>query len=149
MREPPRFELIIDRRAIVDRRAVADRLAALPDKHSQRVATAVLREVLDAGRAEIARRLAAEPGRGRVIAASYAFLTDQLIRLAHDVVTQRLYPNANPSTAERLSIVGLGGTGRGEMAPYSDLDLMFLLPDRRAPWCEQVVEAILYMLWDL
>ena len=48
-----------------------------------------------------------------------------------------------------MSIVGLGGTGRGEMAPHSDLDLMFLLPDRRAPWCEQVVEAILYMLWDL
>ena len=149
MREPPRFELIVERRAIIDRRAVADRLAALPDEHIQRAATAVLRDMLDAGRSEIARRLAAEPGRGRVIAASYAFLADQIVRLAHDVVTQRLYPNPNPSTAERLSIVGLGGTGRGEMAPYSDLDLMFLLPDRRAPWCEQVVEGILYILWDL
>ena len=149
MREPPRFELIVERRAIIDRRAVADRLAALPDEHIQREATAVLRDMLDAGRSEIARRLAAEPGRGRVIAASYAFLSDQIVRLAHDVVTQRLYPNPNPSTAERLSIVGLGGTGRGEMAPYSDLDLMFLLPDRRAPWCEQVVEGILYILWDL
>ena len=108
MREPPRFELIADRRAIVDRREVADRLAALPDDHIQREATAVLREVLDVGRAEIARRLAAEPGRGRVIAASYAFLTDQIVRLAHDVVTLRLYPNANPSTAERLSIVEIG-----------------------------------------
>ena len=149
MREPPRFELIAERRAIVDRRMIADRLGALPDSNIQREATAVLREALAAGRAEIAARLAGEPGRGRVIAASYAFLSDQIVRLAHDVVTQRLYPNANPSKAERLAIVGLGGTGRGEMAPYSDLDLMFLLPDRRAPWCEQVVEGILYLLWDL
>ena len=36
------------------------------------------------------------------------------------------------------------------MAPFSDVDLMFLTPwiAERA-WCEQVVEAILYLLWDL
>jgi hypothetical protein len=35
------------------------------------------------------------------------------------------------------------------MAPYSDVDLMLLVGDRRAPWCEQVAEALLYLLWDL
>ena len=35
------------------------------------------------------------------------------------------------------------------MAPFSDLDLMFLVGDRDAPWCEQVAEALLYLLWDL
>ncbi|MBA3668396.1 MAG: [protein-PII] uridylyltransferase [Sphingomonas sp.] len=149
MRQPPRYELILERRAIIDRRGLADRLAMLPDRHISRDATPILRDALDAGRAEIARRLAVEPGRGRVIAASYAFLSDQIVRLAYDLVMQRLYPIANPSASERLALVGLGGTGRGEMAPFSDLDLMFLTPDRRAPWCEQVVEAILYLLWDL
>ena len=134
MRQPPRFALIDDRRAIIDRRAIADRLAALPSRHLQRDATAVLRDALDAGRAEIARRLAVEPGRGRVIAASHAFLSDQLVRLAYDLVVQRIYPIANPSSGERIAIVGLGGTGRGEMAPHSDLDLMFLTPTRRAAW---------------
>jgi len=148
MKQPPRFALIADRRVIIDRRAVAEQLAALPDANLQREATALLRSVLDAGRNEIANRLAREPGRGRVIAATYAFLSDQLVRLAYDLVTQRLHPPAAPPGSDRISIVGLGGTGRGEMAPYSDLDLMFLVADR-TPWNEQAIEALLYILWDL
>ena len=149
MRQPERFALIDDRRAIIDRRAIADRLTALPAKQLQRSATALLQEALDKGREEIARRLADEPGRGRVIAASYAFLSDQIVRLAYDLVVQRLHPVANPSSGERVAVIAIGGTGRGEMAPYSDLDLMFLCPKRDVPWCEQVVEAMLYLLWDL
>jgi len=149
MQQPPRFDLIADRRSIIDRRAVAERLLALPDRGLQRAATGILKESLEGGRTEIARRLAAEPGRGRVIAASYAFLADQLVRLAYDLVVQRLYPNANPSSGERIAVAGLGGTGRGEMAPYSDLDLMFLCAGNDVPWCEQVIEALLYILWDM
>ena len=149
MQQPPRFDLIADRRSIIDRRAVAERLLALPDRGLQRAATGILKESLEEGRTEIARRLAAEPGRGRVIAASYAFLADQLVRLAYDLVVQRLYPNANPSSGERIAVAGLGGTGRGEMAPYSDLDLMFLCAGNDVPWCEQVIEALLYILWDM
>ncbi|MEO7504356.1 MAG: [protein-PII] uridylyltransferase [Sphingomicrobium sp.] len=145
----PRSDLIADRRAIIDRRALADLLAALPDKGAQASATALLRDALEGGRAEIAARLAAHPASGRAVAAAYAFLYEQLVRLAHDFVTSRLYPNPNPTTAERLALVALGGTGRGEMAPYSDIDLMLLVPGRRAPWCEKVAEALLYMLWDL
>ncbi len=51
--------------------------------------------------------------------------------------------------SDRISIVGLGGTGRGEMAPYSDLDLMFLVSQRGSAWCGQAIEALLYILWDL
>jgi len=149
MREPPRFALIANRRAIIDRRAIAEQLSALPDATLRRDATDLLKSALDSGRVEIARRLAAEPGRGRVIAASYAFLSDQLVRLAYDLITQRIHPVARPSAAERVSIVGLGGTGRGEMAPYSDLDLMFLVPGRKSPWCDRVIETLLYILWDL
>ncbi|HXH00043.1 MAG TPA: DUF294 nucleotidyltransferase-like domain-containing protein, partial [Sphingomicrobium sp.] len=145
----PRFDLIADRRAIIDRRAVRDAMMALPDRDLTPAATGLLREALDKGRAEIAARLAANPGRGRSVAAGTAFLHDQLIRLAFDLVTLRLYPNPNPTKGERVSLVGLGGTGRGEMAPYSDIDLMLLVGDRHAPWCEQVAEALLYLLWDL
>ena len=97
MRQPPRFAFIDERRAIIDRRAVADQLASLPARQLQGSATALLHQALDKGRDEIARRLEAEPGRGRVIAASYAFLSDQLVRLAYDLAVQRLHPVANPS----------------------------------------------------
>ena len=148
MRQPPRYELIADRRAIIDRRKLADRLQGLPSKDLQTRATGLLRAAIDNGRAEIARRFAAEPGRGRVIAASYCFLSDQVVRLAYDLVTQRIHPRPEERSC-RLSLVGLGGTGRGEMAPFSDLDLMFLVPDRGPPWCQQVIESLLYILWDL
>ena len=145
----PRFDLISDRRAIIDRRSLADALSALPSEGLLAAATELLRGALGAGRAEVALRLTAEPNRGRSAAAATAFLHDQLLRLAYDFVTLRLYPNPNPSKSERVALVGLGGTGRGEMAPYSDIDLMLVVGDRRVPWCEQVAEALLYLLWDL
>jgi hypothetical protein len=35
------------------------------------------------------------------------------------------------------------------MAPGSDIDLLFLLPYKQTAWSESVVEAMLYVLWDL
>ena len=140
-----RFDLVDNKRAIIDRAQLADSLARAerPD------AVTALSEALGKGRAEIDRRMVAEPSRGRVHAAATAWLTDQLVRLAFDYAATRLYPSPNPSTGERVSLVALGGYGRGEMAPFSDVDLMFLTPHPRAPWCEQVIEATLYLLWDL
>lgn len=48
-----------------------------------------------------------------------------------------------------MSVVAVGGYGRGTLAPGSDVDLLFLLPYKQTPWGEQIVEYILYMLWDL
>ncbi|NJO56694.1 MAG: [protein-PII] uridylyltransferase [Rhodospirillales bacterium] len=41
-----------------------------------------------------------------------------------------------------------GGYGRGELFPFSDIDLMFLLPERSPPLALEIVEFVLYMLWD-
>jgi [protein-PII] uridylyltransferase len=137
---------IDNRRAIIDRRSVADRLAALrAGKKLTADATSVLRGALEYGRAEIAKRLAEEPGNGRAAAQATAFLHDQLVRIAYDFVTARLLDRP----PEGLALVALGGTGRGEMAPFSDLDLMFLTA--KAPEAEQerAAEALLHLLWDL
>jgi [protein-PII] uridylyltransferase len=48
-----------------------------------------------------------------------------------------------------MAIVATGGYGRGLLAPYSDVDLLFLLPYKQTPWGESVVEYVLYLLWDL
>src|SRR5699024_12649119 len=97
------------------------------------------------GRAEIQARFEAGAS-GRATARSLAFLADQLLRLVYDHVTRDRFPLHNPSTAERLSLVAVGGYGRGELAPFSDVDLLFLHPYKMAPRNEQVVEATLYLL---
>jgi len=133
-------------RTIIDRRALADRLASLRKGKSLKAeATSILRSALEYGRAEIAKRLTDEPGNGRAAAQATAFLHDQLVRLAWDFVSTRLLEEPPAD----LALVGLGGTGRGEMAPFSDLDIMFLTA--KAPLLEQerVAEAMLHLLWDL
>ncbi len=86
---------------------------------------------------------------GRATARAIAWTMDQLICALFGFAARHVYPRSNPTAGERLSVVAVGGYGRGEMAPFSDVDLLFLLPYRQTPWGEQVVEYLLYMLWDL
>lgn len=135
------------RRAIIDRRAIGDRLQSLlPGKSLAAEGTSILRGALEYGRAEIAKRLTEEPGNGRAAAQATAFLHDQLVRLAYDFVVERM---VNQPIGNGLALVGLGGTGRGEMAPYSDVDLMFLTSKSATAEQERAAEAMLHLLWDL
>jgi [protein-PII] uridylyltransferase len=135
-----------NRRAIIDRRAIAERITGLSGKTLNSGVSAILREALASGRQEIERRLIDEPGRGRTAAQATAFLHDQLVRLAYDFVMGRLL---DEPLHDQLAMVGLGGTGRGEMAPFSDLDVMFLTAKVPTAEAERASEAILHLLWDL
>ena len=148
---PSRLDSVPHRRAIIDRRQLSDALVAIEGERPalRAAAVALLRAALDAGRAEIARRLADHPSRGLEAAAAQAFLIDQLLRLIFDFTTKRLYPNSNPTAGERICLLAVGGYGRGEMAPYSDVDIAFLTPWKQTGWTEQVIESMLYTLWDL
>jgi [protein-PII] uridylyltransferase len=144
---------ILRQRDIIDRRALADELAraiaAAPGPELDRlVLLPPLKAALARGRAEIRRRFEADGTAIRTVG-EQCFLIDQLIRTLYDLVTESVYPLANPTAGEKLAIVAVGGYGRGEMAPFSDIDLLFLLPYKQTPHTEQVVEFLLYLLWDL
>jgi [protein-PII] uridylyltransferase len=138
-------------REIVDRRSLAAALDALagdaPELPRSRVVE-VLKEALRDGRAEVQKRFDEGAGGGETVRA-LSFLMDQLIRTLHDFVEAHVYPVANPTAGEHMAVVAVGGYGRGELAPYSDIDLLFLLPYKATPHTEQVVEYMLYALWDL
>ncbi len=48
-----------------------------------------------------------------------------------------------------LSLVAVGGYGRGELHPYSDIDLMILKPWRLKPDVKTEIENFLRFLWDI
>ncbi|MBV1690129.1 [protein-PII] uridylyltransferase [Novosphingobium sp. G106] len=145
---------IPNQRAIIDRRILTEAIAeAVQAKGSGGAArpqvVELLRGALAQGRKEISRRLADKPSAGHDVAEAQAFLIDQIVRVIHDHVVGDVYRASNRSSGERLTIMAVGGYGRGEMAPHSDLDIAFLTPIKATSWCEQVIEAMLYFLWDL
>lgn len=81
--------------------------------------------------------------------------------IAMDVLLENLLQRAL-DTYERdhgelpcaVTVTALGGYGRAELSPFSDVDIMFLYPDRVRPdklnKLQKVVsDSILYILWDL
>jgi [protein-PII] uridylyltransferase len=90
-------------------------------------------------------------GGGREVCASRASLIDVLLR--------HIFAAASASAAEEngakiipVSLVALGGYGRGELNPGSDVDVMFLHPHtgKEVPKSlAHTVEQVLYYLWDI
>ncbi|TWG91306.1 UTP--GlnB (protein PII) uridylyltransferase GlnD [Mesorhizobium sp. J18] len=90
-----------------------------------------------------------EDGGGTACAVRLSHLMDEVIGALHDFTASHVYRSDNPSSAERMAVVAVGGYGRGTLAPGSDIDLLFVLPYRQTPWSEQIIEYMLYILWDM
>ena len=48
-----------------------------------------------------------------------------------------------------IVLVALGGYGRGELGPLSDLDLMVIYDGEMSPYVQRTTQGLLYTLWDL
>jgi [protein-PII] uridylyltransferase len=63
---------------------------------------------------------------------------------AVDVVIRRVIDD---SSGPQVAVVAVGGYGRGELSPLSDVDLL-ILARRRAEVARETLRSLLYPLWD-
>ena len=110
--------------------------------------TGRMRQAFREGRARVRERFEAGGG-AEAVHRELTRQTDVLIQGALDYAEGHVYGTSNPSTGEELAVVAVGGYGRGELAPQSDVDLLFLHPYKRTPHVEQMAEFLLFRLYDL
>ena len=98
---------------------------------------------------DLIKKIFLETSDGSLNVGLNSILIDSMLR----VVFKKIYYKIFNNTDYIFSIIAVGGYGRGELAPCSDLDLLFLLPNNlkinESKHAEEVIQFILYILWDL
>jgi [protein-PII] uridylyltransferase len=139
---------------ILDTALLDRRLAQLagPDsegrsRHAQ--AVQILAEALRSGDTALRAALAARPHEARAFVQTQTWLIDTLVTAALAVAARHLVSPPFAGTPPGLAVLAVGGYGRAELAPGSDVDLLFLTSGPPDPRITAVIEATLYLLWDL
>lgn len=85
---------------------------------------------------------------GREVIQAHTALMDQTIK--HVVVSLALLPEHRPnSNLKKFALVAVGGYGRGELNPGSDIDLLFLLRKKMDAALDHFIRDIISVLWGL
>jgi [protein-PII] uridylyltransferase len=113
-------------------------LTAPPPARSQ-----AARAYLDVVRAAAAEFHAAGAG-GRAVALALAAAVDRLVRGLFEAAHAR----HRAALAAPVALAATGGYGRGELCPFSDVDLLFLYPGAPDETLAALTEEVLYPLWD-
>ena len=103
----------------------------------------VLRRASAEGR-EKARALLGRDGSGLNCARRLSWLQDQIITVLYEVIVESIHPEGAD-----IAVAAVGGYGRDTLAPGSDIDLLFLLPEKNSDAMRKAVEFLLYVLWDM
>lgn len=79
--------------------------------------------------------------------ARFASCLDNLVRFLFESAIER-YGRRYARTRQHCAVFALGGYGRREQCPHSDVDLLVLHSGTVTPFVETVTESLLYSLWD-
>jgi [protein-PII] uridylyltransferase len=93
-------------------------------------------------------RLHREGGTGREVVREITDLTDAVVSFVHRLADAGCAPDAK-ARSEGCALIALGGYGRRELNPASDVDLMFLYPRRADGYLHAILQAMLSTLWDI
>ena len=142
---PIRLEYVVDGPRLKALLAIHARDAYGDPVEQRRRAIEVLKGALSRGRMIAKERLENGAG-GMETARLLCGLTDEVIRALWDFALTRAVPSAQE---EKIALMAVGGYGRGALAPFSDIDLLFLRGDGGGGETERLIEFMLYALWDL
>lgn len=103
---------------------------------------------------ESVKNLHREGAPGRAVVRSLTAIVDSMIQALSKTAFAEFKARSNEESQLAISVVAIGGYGRSELCPLSDVDLMFLYPSKTSASTlksaqEFVVQRILYVLWDL
>ncbi|MGE0519655.1 MAG: [protein-PII] uridylyltransferase [Candidatus Binatia bacterium] len=84
---------------------------------------------------------------GPVIVSAWTAVVDALVRALYEAA-RASYAERYTVLDQRVTLIAQGGYGRAELNPYSDIDLLFIYPQRADAFLETVSEKVLYALWD-
>ena len=84
---------------------------------------------------------------GVEVARARSCLVDMVIRRACQ--SGAAEPDARVQVVAPISAIAIGGYGRGELAPFSDIDILFLHSGKKASESKRYIEKVLYLLWDI
>jgi [protein-PII] uridylyltransferase len=146
--KPTRLEYVVDGVRLRAQLSAAALEASGDGAAQRKAALEILKAALFRGRMIAKERL--ENGAGGIETARLlSGVTDEVVTALWDFTTVHVFRARNPTEGERLALMAVGGYGRGTLAPFSDLDLLFVRAYKQTAHAESVIEYMLYALWDL
>ncbi len=122
-------------------------LKGLDDKSDIRSkATTLLKERYENGLKEIKKTFEKDATSSEVIINAYSKLMDGIVQTAIYVSEELLAPKGSSGI---FAVLSVGGYGRQQMAPHSDVDILFLVTTKIDNRIHSIIESTLYILWDL
>jgi len=146
--KPTRVEYVVDGVKLRSQLTAAAKTFEGDQAAQRKQAIEILRQALFRGRM-IAKERLENGATGLDTVVLLSGVTDEVIRSLYDFTTVHVFRARNPTEGERMCLVAVGGYGRGTLAPFSDIDLLFLRPYKETAHTESVIEFMLYALWDL
>ncbi len=99
-----------------------------------------LRDYVENSKSEIAVRFL-EHGKAATYLKDHTMLIDEVLR--------RVFDASPPDVTKKVACLAVGGYGRRELFPHSDIDLLFLYEGEWNDGLKSAIDSMLYQLWDL